>query len=174
MKEFFPLKQRFVIKSGDMLKYKIALSILAIAACFALTSFQEKDATTGPADEIQWVTLDEAQELNKKEPRKIFIDIYTTWCGPCKMMDKKTFANPEVVNYVNEHYYAVKLNGEGKEKVSIFGDTFTEAELAYSFRVQGYPSLVFINEKLQPYEPVAGYIPAKHFIQMLKQFKESS
>ena len=174
MREFFPIKQRFVIKIREMYKYKVPLSILAIAVCFALSSFQEKDEPKESENQIRWVTLDEAQELNKKEPRKIFIDIYATWCGPCKMMDKKTFANAEVVNYVNEHYYAVKLNGEGKEQVTIFGDTFTEAELAYSFKVQGYPSLVFINEKMQPYEPVAGFIPAKHFMQMLKQFKESS
>ena len=123
--------------------------------------------------EIQWVTLDELQELNEKEPRKIFIDIYATWCGPCKLMDKKTFTDPAIVEYVNENYYAVKLNGEGKKQVSIFGKTMTEAELAYAFQIRGYPSTVFMTEELQPYQPVAGYIPAKEFLQMLKQFNES-
>ena len=151
---------------------KVLLSILAVVGSLTLSSFQDKNETKETS--INWVTLDEAQALNKEKPRKIFIDIYTTWCGPCKLMDKKTFADPEIVSYVNENYYAVKLNGEGKEQVSIFGQTYTEAELAYSFRVKGYPSLVFINEKLQPYEPVTGFIPAKHFIQMLRQFKESS
>jgi thiol:disulfide interchange protein len=125
------------------------------------------------ASEIKWVTLDELQELNKKEPRKVFIDIYATWCGPCKLMDKKTFADPDIVQYVNENYYAVKLNGEGKQQVNIFGKTMTEAELAYAFQIRGYPSTVFMTEELQPYQPVAGYIPAKEFLKMLKQFNES-
>ena len=124
------------------------------------------------ADEIQWVTLDELQELNKKEPRKVFIDIYATWCGPCKLMDKKTFTDPDIVQYVNENYYAVKLNGEGKKKVNLFGKTMTEAELAYAFQIRGYPSTVFMTEELQPYQPVAGYIPAKEFLSMLKHFNE--
>lgn len=124
------------------------------------------------ASEIQWVTLDELQELNKKEPRKVFIDIYATWCGPCKLMDKKTFADPSIVDYVNQNYYAVKLNGEGKKQVNIFGKSMTEAELAYAFQIKGYPSTVFMTEELKPYQPVAGYIPAKEFLRMLKQFNE--
>ncbi len=137
--------------------------------------------TTDPGDKaktdevkIQWVTLDELKDLNEKEPRKVFIDIYATWCGPCKLMDKKTFTDPKIVQYVNSNYYAVKLNGEGKKQVNLFGRNMTEQELAYSFRIQGYPSIVFMDEKLQPYQPVAGYIPASNFIKMLKQFNEDS
>lgn len=139
----------------------------------ALTSAQPKQTNSIADSKIQWVALDDLQELNKKEPRKVFIDIYATWCGPCKLMDKKTFADPTIVQYVNDHYYAVKLNGEGKKQVNIFGKTMTEAELAYSFQIRGYPSIVFMDESMQPYEPVAGYIPAQNFIKMLKQFNES-
>jgi thioredoxin-related protein len=68
----------------------------------------------------------------------------------------------------------VKLNGEGKQQVNIFGKTMTEAELAHAFQIRGYPSTVFMTEELQPYQPVAGYIPAKEFLRMLKQFNEDS
>ena len=61
-----------------------------------------------------------------------------------------------------------------KNQVKIFGKTMTEAELAYAFQIRGYPSTVFMTEELQPYQPVAGYIPAKEFLQMLKQFNEDS
>jgi thiol:disulfide interchange protein len=154
---------------------KIITWELLVAAMVILGAFSTESGgqTTTTEGEIQWVTLDELQELNKKEPRKVFIDIYATWCGPCKMMDKKTFADPSIVEYVNQNYYAVKLNGEGKNKVNIFGKTMTEAELAYAFQIRGYPSTVFMTEELQPYQPVAGYIPAKEFLKMLKQFNES-
>ncbi|MDH3709119.1 MAG: thioredoxin fold domain-containing protein [Cyclobacteriaceae bacterium] len=146
--------------------------ILAFLGAFSTDPGKQNKDETEP--KIHWVTVSELQELNEKEPRKVFIDIYATWCGPCKLMDKKTFADPKIIKYVNDNYYAVKLNGEGKKQVSLFGKTMTEAELAYAFRIQGYPSIVFMDEKLQPYQPVAGYIPAQNFIKMLKQFNDES
>lgn len=164
------------ILSKIMLAEGLIAMLFFLGALTAPSSGQSGYEASRPAgeaeSEIQWVTLDELQELNQKEPRKVFIDIYATWCGPCKLMDKKTFADPDIVQYVNENYYAVKLNGEGKKQVSIFGKTMTEAELAYAFQIRGYPSTVFMTEELQPYQPVAGYIPAKEFLKMLKQFNE--
>ena len=82
---------------------KITLSlILVIAMTFSAI-----------AQQINWVTLEEAVALQKKEPKKIMMDVYTNWCGPCKMFDKNTFQNKDVADYVNEHYYAVKFNAEG-------------------------------------------------------------
>ncbi len=156
---------------SKIIKWEALMGLLMVLGVFNVPASSQTNGDTG--GEIKWVTLDELQELNKKEPRKVFIDIYTTWCGPCKLMDKKTFANPEIVQYVNDNYYAVKLNGEGKKKVNMFGKTMTEEELAYAFQIRGYPSTVFMTEELQPYQPVAGYIPAKEFLQMLKQFNES-
>ena len=43
-------------------------------------------AFTTVAQQINWVTLDEAMELQKKKPKKIMMDVYTNWCGPCKML----------------------------------------------------------------------------------------
>ena len=71
------------------------------------------------AQEINWLTLDEALALQKKSPRKIMMDVYTNWCGPCKMLDKNTFKNKDVIDYVNKYYYAVKFNGEGNEVVTL-------------------------------------------------------
>ena len=42
------------------------------------------------------------------------MDMYTVWCGPCKMLDKNTFHNKDVADYINKYYYAVKFNAEGR------------------------------------------------------------
>jgi uncharacterized protein YyaL (SSP411 family) len=45
---------------------------------------------------VNWVTFEQAVELSKKDKRKVFIDVYTDWCGWCKVMDKNTFSDPKV------------------------------------------------------------------------------
>ena len=67
------------------------------------------------AQAIEWMTFGEAIEAQRKNPKKIIIDVYTDWCGPCKLMDKKTFQNPDVAAYISKHFYAVKFNAEGEE-----------------------------------------------------------
>ena len=78
-------------------------------------------------EKIQWMSIEEAYELTQSEenPKKIFIDVYTDWCGWCKRMDKATFQKPEVAAYMNEHYYNVKFNAEQKEDITILNNTFT-------------------------------------------------
>jgi thiol:disulfide interchange protein len=52
------------------------------------------------AQEINWITMDEAARLQKQYPKKIIIDMYTTWCGPCRMLDRNTFSNKSLAEYV--------------------------------------------------------------------------
>src|ERR671918_265399 len=74
--------------------------------------------------EVNWMTFEEAVERSKTEKRKIFIDVYTDWCGWCKVMDKKTFSEPAVAKLLNEKYYPVKFNAEQREDVLFRGATF--------------------------------------------------
>ena len=69
------------------------------------------------AQEIQWMSFEDAVAMTQNEgnTKKVFIDVYTDWCGWCKKMDKDTFQNPEVAKYMQENYYMVKFNAEGKD-----------------------------------------------------------
>ena len=86
------------------MKYYL-LVILFFAATVYVTA-QEK---------IHWLTLKEATERNKQQPKKFLIDVYTEWCGWCKRMDATTFEDKAVVSYVNKNFYAVKLDAETKD-----------------------------------------------------------
>ena len=120
---------------------------------------------------INWLSLEEAYALNQKEPRKIFVDVYTDWCGWCKKMDKETFADPEVAEYVNEHYYAVKLNAESSREFEMAGEKMTERAVARQLGVSSFPTIVLIHEDFQKFQPVPGYRPAGEFKEILTQFK---
>ena len=73
---------------------------------------------------INWLSIEEVEVLQQKEPRKVLMDVYTTWCGPCKMMMRNTFTNKDVINYVNKNFYAVKFDAESGEDVTFKGTSY--------------------------------------------------
>ena len=140
--------------------------VVAAGVLLLLNSFNPK-----PEDgKIQWVTIEEAQELVKTAPRKVFIDIYADWCGWCKVMERKTFSDEAVSAYVDENYYAVRLDFESDEMITFNGKTLSEKDLVQSFDVQGLPTIVFIDEKFRKVKPVPGYQNAELFLKNLKKF----
>lgn len=115
------------------------------------------------------MSMDQAFEAIKKEPRKIVIDVYTDWCGWCKVMEKNTFSNEKVVDFVNKKYYAVKLNAEQAGEIQIGDKKYTYPDLA-SQLMQGrmsYPTIVYLDEKFNMIQPIPGYQDAKAFHQVI-------
>ncbi len=136
--------------------------------------------------EVKWYTIEEAIELSKKEPRKMMVDVYTDWCGWCKVMDKNTFGNKIIADYLNENYYPVKLNAEQKEDITIGDQTYKfvaqgrrgyhELAAVLLNGKMGYPSVVFlgmVNNQLQVIYLKQGYTPPKDFDQVIKFFGEN-
>ncbi len=134
---------------------------------------------------INWITWEEAVKLtaNEKNPKKVFVDVYTDWCGWCKVMDKKTFSHPEVAKYMTDKYYMVKFNAEQKEEVEYKGVKFNFVasgkrgyhELAAAL-LQGklsYPTVVFLDEEMNMLSPVPGFQKADTFYTIAKYFGDN-
>lgn len=133
------------------------------------------------SQQINWMTMDEALAAQKENPKKIFMDVYTTWCGPCKMLDKNTFSDKSVIEYVNKNYYAVKFNAEGNEPVTYQDFTYTNPRyqegrkgrnsqhlLAHALKVNAYPTVVFFKENGDLIQAVPGYRTPKQLEIFLK------
>lgn len=122
---------------------------------------------------VKWMTFEEAVEKSKVEKRKIFIDVYTDWCGWCKVMDKQTFSQPAVAKLLNEKYYPVKFNAEQREDVIYKGTTFkfipqggrgTHQLAAALLQNQlSYPTVVFLNEDFAIVNILKGFRQAPEF-----------
>src|SRR5690606_17010397 len=111
-------------------KYKETMQKLFISLCsiFLLLSTvgcaqtkNEQKSNTGATttkttqkSSIQWKTFEEVEALMKTKPKKVLIDVYTDWCGWCKKLDKEVYENPMAIQYINEHFYAIKFNAEQK------------------------------------------------------------
>jgi thioredoxin-related protein len=147
-----------------MKKHFLAFSVLAIAviaASFTLRHNEPKPKTEGQT--VTWYSWQEAMELNKTMPKKLLVDVYTDWCGWCKVMDKQTFPNDTIAEYLNKHYYCIKLNAEMRDSIQFSGTTFIWVSpekgggrngihtLAYSLLdgKMSYPTIVYLNEKLE-------------------------
>lgn len=151
-----------------------AAAFLLIGTLAAAFTFQKNTAPA--ADTLKWYTWEEAVELNKTAPKKMFVDVYTSWCGWCKHMDKTTFTDSTVAAYLAANFYPVKLNAEQKADIEFNGHTFKYIEsakvheLAYSLldgKMQ-YPNFVYLNEKYERIMISPGYKEPKDVIKELK------
>lgn len=150
--------------------YRSPLGIKAIAGSLFLIMFLSISQVL-TAQTINWLTIEEATKKAKADNKPIFVDAYTDWCHWCKVMDKNTFSNYEIIDYVSENYYAVKLDAESQAEVRFDGKTMTKRSLALrEFGVTGYPSIVMIAPDMS-FQVKAGYRDPSAFKKMLEVFK---
>lgn len=140
---------------------KITVLIPSILFFFSFAGLAQE------ANRVKWYTIEEAEKLNKQEPRKIMIDVYTDWCGWCKKMDNETFNHPVIAAYINRYYYPVKLNAESKEDITFNGNTYkyvAQGARGYHELAAGllngrmsFPSVAYMNEKMELLGAVPGF-----------------
>lgn len=100
----------------------------------------------------------------KKENRLIFVDAYTTWCGPCKQMARTVFTNDTVADYYNANFINAKMDMEKGEGL----------EIAKQYQVACYPNLLFIDGDGNLVHRVAGSMSASSFVDLGKTAKDDS
>ena len=120
------------------------------------------DAGTGP--KLSWLTFDAATELAAKQKKHMIVDIYTTWCGWCKVMDRNTYGDPQVSTYLNENFVLAKVNGESMATMHWKGKELTERQFAKEVGVTGYPATYFMKPDAELLGGVAGYIKTPDFM----------
>ena len=94
------------------------------------------------------------------EGKKIYINFHADWCGPCKYMEKKTFANPAVIAYLNKHFISIKV------------DTEKETKISYKYGVNAIPDNWFLFKNGDRIGRRKGYIPPDIFMKILKSIQE--
>lgn len=98
----------------------------------------------------------------KKENKLIFLDAYTSWCGPCKLMAKNIFTQKSVGDLYNGHFVNAKIDMEKGEGI----------ELAKKFKVNAYPTYLFINGDGEVVHRTLGYVEEKDFLQFAKDAED--
>lgn len=175
----------------------VFLATLLLAACnqedtkTTSATNNQQQATPGKANSqapaeaslINWISISELETKMKQEPRKVIFDLYTDWCGWCKRMDKATFQHPQVAEYINQHFYAVKFNAEDPNTIAFNGKQweFMQSGRRGTNRLAatlilgdqatgriGYPTIAFMDENLQRIDAFPGYKTPDKFEALMK------
>ena len=159
--------------------------IIFILALFSIPMFSQAQST-----KIKWMSFDEAVKKAEKNPKKLFMDMYTDWCGWCKKMDQETFTNPVIAEMLNTRFYPVKFNAEGTEPITFKGQEYINANAGQKRATHdfakaaaavkkangqssiGYPTVSFFDKDLNLITPLPGFRSAKDFEAILHFFME--
>lgn len=132
---------------------------------------------------VKWISAESVDDSMAVKPKKIFVEIYTDWCGPCKLMDKKVFPKEEVVQPMNEHYYAIKLNSEKADSLNFNGKdyylkpykTAVINELVVEIGLEAghlsYPTIVILNENYEVIYRYPGMLTVDLLADVLETWK---
>ena len=122
------------------MKNFLFLSLLLFPLLFTNCKSNKKAATTTKVKTgVQFYkspTLTAVLKKAKAENKLVFVDFYTSWCLPCKMMDEDVFPDKEIGKFMNSNFLNYKVNGEKDNGVN----------LAFLYQVQTYPTLLFIDQ----------------------------
>jgi len=154
----------------------LTVLIFVMAFYFSCSEKGEKESqsTSGALTNVRmWVPFDEGMKMLSREKKPVVIDFYTSWCKWCKVMDEKTFSDPQVRNYLARNFITIRLNAEDTKKVFKYqGQKMNSVQLTRHFGVRGYPSLAYLDSEGQLITVVPGYVPKSTFLPLLKYIKE--
>ncbi|MFT7344930.1 MAG: thioredoxin 1 [Lentimonas sp.] len=151
------------------MRYRI-LSVFILGFIFTvmtsfLSNYGSKTEVIDSEEGISFnsMTLEEAKSLSAKTGKLIFIDVYTSWCGPCKLMTRNTFTDKAVGSFFNENFINLKLDAEKDE------DGIKAARM---YKVQAYPTLLFIDGDGKLVRNYIGYRDASQLLNIGNVIKQ--
>lgn len=127
---------------------------------------------------IEWLTWKEGMKRSKKSPGLVLVDIYSDQCRMCKLMDQRTLLDSNVISYINEHFYPIKLDAKGQEVLTWKGEAYEwNPKLRAGIHMLAYelcsgnpsfPAFVVLDESGTPIHMTKGFKNQGAFLSQLK------
>lgn len=141
-----------------------------IFLCFPLILNAQEDSNHVG---IKWVTglsWEQVNEKAKQENKYIFIDCFTTWCSPCKKMDKYIYPNDTVGSYFNDHFVSIKVQIDKASNDNEYVKNWYEDApiIAKKYRIISYPSFIFLSPAGTIVYKETGYKSVKELVDIAK------
>jgi len=171
---------------------RLTIILIAIASIGLFSAFYISNSGSQADEDIEtinWMTWEEVEQAMKTTPKKVFVDVYTCWCGPCKMFSKTTLSDQRITKFLNKHYYAIKFDAHHPEAITIGGKTYNNPnyveypscrrngthELAYAVATSSdgrlaFPTTVYFDEDFNKLTALPGMLKAKDLEQILTYY----
>lgn len=153
------------------MKIRFILILILVLSNFISKSQSVKTKESENTGLVKWITIEQAEKLNKTEPKPFLIDFYTDWCGWCKQMMKTTYSNPQLASYINQRFYPVRFNAETHDTIIFNNKKYVNTgvvkrsshEFATKFMEgrMSYPTTLFMSSDYKVKLRVPGYLDPK-------------
>ncbi len=124
------------------------------------------------AGEVTWYSFDKGYDIARQKRKPVVIDFYADWCMWCKVMDDKTFSEPEVQKKMTRDYVAIRIDMQKSGKITYDGQAYTPQEFAGMLGVEGLPTLVFMDKKGKFVTRIPGFVKPDIFKVLLEYMEE--
>lgn len=138
---------------------KISILLLALVMCIGVSAQEKKGVN------FENLTLSEAiakAKSNKKGPKMVFLDCYTTWCGPCKYMAEQIFPQKAAGDYFNANFINLKIDMEKGEGIDI----------AKKYKISAFPTFLIFDSEGKEIGRLVGGGELNNFIKRVKTFAD--
>jgi len=147
------------------------LTVICMIPIILGSSFKEVSP-----QKINWVDFNTGLAMAQKSGKIAVIDCYTEWCGWCKVMDKKTFTDPKIIERINEKYIAIKFNPEKPGKYFAgTKDSLSGRQLLMALsnnKPSGYPTFFFFVPQDAKLFQMPGYQDVNKFVATLNNMEK--
>lgn len=137
---------------------------------------------------VHWLTFEALEDSLQTNPKKVFIDFYADWCGPCLKMQRDVFTDRKIFEILNNDYYAVKMNVESTDTIHFGNEIFVNERakrrnpvhqiplLMASQKEKPFslPALLFLDEKFQAEARYFQYLNVEQLWKILKGLGDKS
>lgn len=141
------------------MKKVVALLAIGIVTMAFMTNKDKVEKQDEQGIKFKHISLEEAKKKAAEDDQLIFIDAYTSWCGPCKKMAATSFQEEKVGELFNESFVNLKIDVEKDAD---------GAEIARLYKVKAYPTLLFIDSEGKLVKSVIGYQTGDQLINIAK------
>lgn len=142
---------------------KITVLMILLSFVFVLYAFKSQHSVSNVSNDLgikfSMVSFEEALKIANTEDKIIFLDVYATWCGPCKKLKSKTFPDEQVGSFYNANFINLEIDGETPEG----------KKLMEKYGLKNYPSLLFIDKNGNVLKKTVGFHNPTDFLNLGKQ-----